>query len=252
MSSVDQEIQSYDPKWERILTVQQARPNGESIASIARRFNISRPTVYHYLRLKEPMKQSKRRRLRAIDEWKSRLEVLEGQHRTVKQIQRLMREEGYSGSNSSIRKEIEKIRRDHRPRNIDIRISRKTATSLLWKWRMNRPSGHRHLVDRLLQRFPCIRPIFCFVQSFREALKAKNGADLCLLLKKELARNDTSTKNFVSRLLQEKRALFHACEQKENNGLVEGHVNRLKLVKRSMYGRASFNLLRLKVLYSNQ
>jgi transposase len=32
--------------------------------------------------------------------------------------------------------------------------------------------------------------------------------------------------------------------------LLEGHVNRLKLIKRSMYGRANFDLLRLRVLSS--
>jgi transposase len=32
------------------------------------------------------------------------------------------------------------------------------------------------------------------------------------------------------------------------NGQTEGQVNRLKMIKRSMYGRVSFKLLRLKVL----
>jgi hypothetical protein len=32
-------------------------------------------------------------------------------------------------------------------------------------------------------------------------------------------------------------------------GPLEGHVNRLQLIKRSMYGRAKFDLLRLRVLY---
>ncbi len=33
-----------------------------------------------------------------------------------------------------------------------------------------------------------------------------------------------------------------------SNGTVEGHVNRLKFVKRQMFGRAKFDLLRLRVL----
>src|SRR6185437_16380426 len=32
-----------------------------------------------------------------------------------------------------------------------------------------------------------------------------------------------------------------------SNGLLEGHTNRLKLIKRGMYGRANFDLLRLRV-----
>ncbi|WP_308937165.1 transposase [Clostridium sporogenes] len=33
-----------------------------------------------------------------------------------------------------------------------------------------------------------------------------------------------------------------------NNGLAEGVVNKLKLIKRTMYGRCNFNLLKNKIL----
>ncbi|WP_431355987.1 transposase [Escherichia coli] len=33
-----------------------------------------------------------------------------------------------------------------------------------------------------------------------------------------------------------------------SNGVVEGHVNRLKMLKRQMYGRAGFELLRQRVM----
>ena len=33
-----------------------------------------------------------------------------------------------------------------------------------------------------------------------------------------------------------------------SNGQVEGHVNRLKMLKRQMYGRAGFELLKSRVL----
>ena len=35
-----------------------------------------------------------------------------------------------------------------------------------------------------------------------------------------------------------------------NNGMVEGHVTKLKLIQRTMYGRASFPLLRQRVLHA--
>ena len=35
-----------------------------------------------------------------------------------------------------------------------------------------------------------------------------------------------------------------------SNGPVEGHIDRLKLIKRSMYGRAGFDLLRQRVLHA--
>ena len=36
-----------------------------------------------------------------------------------------------------------------------------------------------------------------------------------------------------------------------NSGCVEGHVNKLKVVKRQMFGRARFDLLRKRVLLAN-
>jgi transposase len=35
-----------------------------------------------------------------------------------------------------------------------------------------------------------------------------------------------------------------------SNGPVEGHINRLKTLKRQMYGRAGFELLRARLLLS--
>ncbi len=44
--------------------------------------------------------------------------------------------------------------------------------------------------------------------------------------------------------------VMNAISYPWKNGIVEGHVNKLKSKKREMYGRASFNLLRKKVLLS--
>ncbi|MCG6191299.1 transposase [Maribellus maritimus] len=46
------------------------------------------------------------------------------------------------------------------------------------------------------------------------------------------------------------KAVQNAIQLKWSNGPVEGHVNRIKSIKRQMYGRASFELLRRKVLLS--
>ena len=41
-----------------------------------------------------------------------------------------------------------------------------------------------------------------------------------------------------------------ALKYEWSNGQLEGQVNRLKLIKREMYGRAKFDLLRARVLHS--
>lgn len=55
---------------------------------------------------------------------------------------------------------------------------------------------------------------------------------------------------FASGLQKEVSAIRAAIMLPYSNGPVEGHVNRLKLIKRSMYSRGSFDLLRHRVLYS--
>ena len=47
---------------------------------------------------------------------------------------------------------------------------------------------------------------------------------------------------------REAAAVQAAVTQRWSNGPVEGHVNRLKTIKRQMYGRAGFMLLRARVL----
>src|SRR5262249_24328723 len=53
---------------------------------------------------------------------------------------------------------------------------------------------------------------------------------------------------FAAGLQQDEAAVRAAVTEKWSNGPVEGHVNRLKTIKRQMYGRAGFALLRARVL----
>ena len=55
-------------------------------------------------------------------------------------------------------------------------------------------------------------------------------------------------KNFAVGLKRDGAAVYEAIRQPWSNGPTEGHVNRLKFLKRQTYGRASFDLLRLRVL----
>ena len=54
--------------------------------------------------------------------------------------------------------------------------------------------------------------------------------------------------NFAQGLTQDYEAVKNACSLEWSNGQVEGQVNRLKNIKRQMYGRAGFQLLKRRVL----
>ena len=57
-------------------------------------------------------------------------------------------------------------------------------------------------------------------------------------------------RQFARNLQNDERAIRAALEHPWSQGQVEGQVHRLKLVKRSMYGRANFDLLRLRVMHA--
>ena len=54
--------------------------------------------------------------------------------------------------------------------------------------------------------------------------------------------------NFAAGIRRDYEAVKNACTLEWSNGPVEGQVNRLKTIKRQMYGRASFKLLRIRIL----
>jgi transposase len=59
-----------------------------------------------------------------------------------------------------------------------------------------------------------------------------------------------SLRRFARGLLTDYTAVLAGLTLPVNNGQLEGHINRLKLLKRQMYGRASFELLKQRVLWA--
>ena len=59
----------------------------------------------------------------------------------------------------------------------------------------------------------------------------------------------TTPKRFARGLRRDEDAVRAAFSSEVSNRQTEGQVLRLKLIKRSMFGRANFDLLRLRFLY---
>ena len=56
--------------------------------------------------------------------------------------------------------------------------------------------------------------------------------------------------SFAAGVEKDKDAVRVGLTWSINNGMVEGHVTKLKLIKRQGYGRAGFPLLRKRVLHA--
>ncbi len=85
--------------------------------------------------------------------------------------------------------------------------------------------------------------------AFRQLMKEHAVAAFPLWLEKAEQCAVVELRNFAVGLRQEYAAVAAALESPWSKGPVEGHVNRLKTIKRQMYGRAHFDLLKARVLH---
>ena len=83
-------------------------------------------------------------------------------------------------------------------------------------------------------------------------VRERTGEQLDSWLNKVETSHLQAFQTFVTGVQKDKDAVLAGLTLPWSNGPVEGHVNRLKLIKRSMYGRAEFDLLKLRVLYQSK
>jgi transposase len=87
------------------------------------------------------------------------------------------------------------------------------------------------------------------VQQGREMIRQRHPDELDAWLQACQTSRISELKNFVTVLQQDYEAVKAALTLPWSTGPVEGHINRLKLIKRSGYGRMKLDLLRQRVLY---
>ncbi|HEU5374761.1 MAG TPA: transposase [Ktedonobacteraceae bacterium] len=81
-------------------------------------------------------------------------------------------------------------------------------------------------------------------------LRTRTGERLDAWLESVRASQIRELQGFVLSIERDKAAVVAGLTRPESNGLVEGQVNKLKLMKRMGYGRASLSLLRQRLLHA--
>jgi transposase len=92
---------------------------------------------------------------------------------------------------------------------------------------------------------------YSLAQRFVEMFKQREVDKLDPWLDDAQSSSIAQLRSFANGLRQDYDAVKASLIYEWSNGQVEGQVNRLKLIKRKMYGRAKFELLRLCVLYDD-
>jgi transposase len=133
------------------------------------------------------------------------------------------------------------------------RIQKFSATTAVWLF-VRDPKTldeiEREDLAAFCQGSTTLKRAYELVQDFLCMLRKREGHRLDAWLKQMAKSGLPELQSFANGVEKDKAAVQAGLTWSINNGQVEGHVNKLKLIKRTMYGRAGFPLLRQRVLHA--
>jgi hypothetical protein len=243
---------------------------GHGIRAIARQLDLSRQTVRRLVRADQfPEQASRRARASKLDPHIAYLEqqLLAGNDNARALWYELRDTYGYTGSRTLVSTWVARHRhlcptgplvraaRSGRPpasappspSSVRIRSARQAAWLLV-----RRPdeleAEDGAIVERLCQSCPDIQIAYPLIQEFMRIVRERHRDALESWECRASSSGIAELLSFAIGLRRDQAAVAAALTLPFSNGQVEGQVNRLKLIKRSGYGRAKFDLLRRRVL----
>jgi transposase len=238
--------------------VKARQEQGAYITDIAREFNLSRTTVSRWVN-SESLPLDTRGRFKRkclIDQHESylRKRLAEG-CANQSQLWREIRQQGFTGNRELVSKWIRENGMSPRTESPNSAIKKETIivprpkalTWLIIRHKEELDEDEQYLLELLL-RDAQITELRQVAHKFMQMMRNQSVNEWDSWLKACRQSAIKELKNFAISLKQDEAAVYEAIRQPWSNGPTEGHVNRLKFLKRQMYGRANFDLLRLKVL----
>jgi transposase len=230
---------------------------GRSVSSIAAELGLSRNTVRRFARAADPEE------LLACDGTGHRASILQDYEPYLRerwnsgctnaaQLWREIRARGYPGSCRGVRGYLAPFRGNTR---MPAPPAKAPATRTVTSWIMTRPANldteDQARLDAILARSPELATITAHVRSFATLMTKRRGRDLEQWMASAAASGEPPLQSFVTGLRADQDAVTAGLTLQWSSGSVEGHVNRIKMLKRQMYGRAGPDLLRRRVLLAD-
>jgi transposase len=231
--------------------------------AIARQLKMNRKTIRRYLTAGEfPERSQRDKQSRRLGRYEAYLRQRWAEGcRNGSQLYREIQEKGYTGSRSTLGRWVAQQRRQE-PQNaspteaaaplqapIPRPWSARRAAWLLAKDPGKLEGEEEAALERILAASHDVRRAYHFGQAFAQMIRQRIDRALEPWLTAVAKYKVVGLEGFAQSLEQDKAAVLAALTLPWSNGQVEGQVNRLKLIKRQMYGRAKFDLLRARVLH---
>lgn len=242
--------------YHQILDLQR---EGLTAREIARRLGISRTTVNKYLSAGAfPERKERASPPGSVEPYAPYLRRRweEGCH-DAKQLWRELREQGFTGKPQSVwrftrRWSDPEVRGRHSRRSPgDGSVPANPPPRAVVWWLLcpkKRTEAQTAFVDRLEDLSPKIRLAHELVAEFFGLVRERKAEQLVAWITRAEGSELPDLIGFCNGVRRDLDAVVAGMSLEWSNGPVEGQVNRLKLVKRQMYGRAGFGLLRARVL----
>lgn len=172
-----------------------------------------------------------------------------------RQIYELIHKKGFSGSSRSLRFYIAAWKKRHRHEILaDFKgqkiewIDRKSLLKLCYKPLEEIKSINQEILTKVCNRYPVFEKIYNLITSFKSMIRQKACHKLEQWLEDLQNSEISDIQNFARGVRRDFDAVKNGIAKPFNNGLAEGFINKLKVIKRIMYGRSNFNTLKLKSL----
>jgi transposase len=230
------------------LVIEKLR-QGLSQREIGRQLGLSRKTVRRWLRVGNFPERKRSLRRSSVEAHREYLEQrwLQGCHNAA-QLWRELQAQGFAGRPHTLRDWLHKHygpRRERQkqpaPKPCQVRTSPRKVTWQILK----QPDEAQTFLEEIYRRSPEIASLAATAREFFRIIRER---DVAVWPEWQRTASTNPLAGFAKHLCRDEAAFLAALEHPWSNGPVEGQVHRLKLIKRSMYGRAGFELLRLRVL----
>lgn len=253
----------------RFDLVKQLHKEGHSIRAIQKHLKISWRTARKYIDADVcPQYPAGRIRPSKLTPWLPYLEKRwQAGYTNATQLWREIEAQGFTGARSLVSRWAAKERKllprstqysRQQPREVRPKLTKQTrpipwssarASWVLVKDRAQLDEQEKAALERMAATDKQVEVTAQLTERFVSMVKQKEPNKLEQWLKDAVASGVRSLISFANGIRQDFTAVYNALSLIWSNGQVEGQVNRLKFIKRMMYGRANFDLLRKRVLY---
>jgi transposase len=237
---------------ERYAAIRDLRERGMSISAICRRLDLDRKTVRRFTQASDVEQMLVRARVRAslLDAFKPYLhERFNAGHTDASALTEEIKALGYRGSHQTVRRYLHPFRATLvAPPPTPTPPSVRQVTSWLTRRPKSLSEDERLDLKKILDRSDVLTTTHRQVRDFAEMLTARQGQRLGDWMHDVETNGAPALRSFVTGLRVDLDAVTAGLTLDYSSGAVEGTVNRIKMIKRQMFGRARFDLLRKRIL----